>query len=46
MEIFEEETDCVRSKYIFWATFWNIPGWDRVGIEVTGFRLNPNFLPS
>ena len=27
------------------AKDWNNPGWDKVGIEVTGLQLNPNFLP-
>ena len=28
------------------ANVWNIPGWDRVGIDVTGSKLNPAFLVS
>ena len=39
--------NCVIHKvYNKKAKVWNISGWDRVGIEVTGSKLNPNFLMS
>ena len=37
-----------QHKYVFKikAKVWNGPGWDKVGLEFTGSKPDPKFLPS